>query len=1261
MRIYSNNAYIRNEKTKYLTVTSMDLNTLVQFNENQRFEPVFNQKFRRLQTKVTYEVNHNFSSNVTNFLEVSEAIDQEYERIVHYELEQVPDCAFFSVSIDSEDLATPIFIPPHKPSNFHKEDFANTIARVLNSNQDFLLTQKLSVTFTHVLHVSGSGRAPKKIGERIKYSKSVLQIENSDNSCLLRAVAIGKYISIHGKDKGWKAYSRINSRPQTEDAKQIALDCNLEFNSKLNLSHLEKIDAHFGSAFRIVVFEQENKHNRLFEGTKAAKTIYLEYVNDHFDVITNIRRYLANTNEICEHCFKSFPFNRAHYCKLACDRCNGEQHPKVTQEEFCKDCNRFFYGNVCFENHLVLLTCNKRKCCPICNVDYPTNENLQHVCGLYSCPHCKEEYKEQPHHCFIKTLDKNLLIEKDHKFPMFYIFYDIESVTADGDSEKKMHTPILLITRMCCDSCYNYSEKSTSACNICVKEKVFYSPRCISDFVEYLIEVAKTIEKKKGNLLVFAHYGKGYDLQFVLREVIAQRYTPEPVCQGLKILYMKLGNIRFIDSFSFLMQSLKSLPATFGFKDLVEKGEFPHNLNDLNYRGKLPSIEHYGTQNMLPKAAEEVQRWHAQHSEKDFDFKNEMIAYCSKDVLVLMLAVMTFKDLFSKITNLNPFTRNFTLASAGFECIRSSFLKPNFMHKTPSPPVYFYNKRTSKIANIWLDMLDNHRRVKLLREYRIGNYFVDGADPPRKIAYEFTGCYYHGCPCIKKKRDAQKYTQLYHRFSMIERMGWEIEEMKECNFRKQYGKTAFFKLRYDHYTRLIRFSPCNIAEAFFGGRCTNFSFVRECEPDEKIEYFDVVSEYPYCLKYRTLPFGVPQEVSSDFDYTLESYPDVGFAKVCILPPKRLLFPVLPARINKKQVYTLCKTCARDEQQSECKHNDEQRCLINTYTLVELKEALKRGYKILWITQILTYKETAENPYKDYVDLFLKIKQEASGWPEWVKTEHDEDTYLDQYFEREGIKLDKKNIKFNAGLRFIAKIFLNSSWGKLAQRRNMTSVSICNTLDDHRKLLNDESIIILGEVAIGNNSIIVSWRYKEMDDSRSINTNLAVAAYTTAWARLHLYKFMRMVEEIHGGENLLYIDTDSLIYVRKRNAPPLPTGSFLGDLTDEFPGCEITKFASTGSKSYCLEYTNAQNQTKSIIKVKGIKLTVSALESVNLKEIINLAAKFVNGETLAVQVPQFEIRPTNKHEIYSRYFLKRFKPTSTKRMINAGKTLPYGYV
>ena len=64
----------------------------------------------------------------------------------------------------------------------------------------------------------------------------------------------------------------------------------------------------------------------------------------------------------------------------------------------------------------------------------------------------------------------------------------------------------------------------------------------------------------------------------------------------------------------------------------------------------------------------------------------------------------------------------------------------------------------------------------------------------------------------------------------------------------------------------------------------------------------------------------------------------------ILPPNQLYFPVLPARINKKLLFTLCSACGENKSR-ECNHSDDERCLDGTWVTLEVQQAVKQGYKI----------------------------------------------------------------------------------------------------------------------------------------------------------------------------------------------------------------------------------------------------------------------------------------------------------------------------
>ncbi|XP_055350074.1 uncharacterized protein LOC129602174 [Paramacrobiotus metropolitanus] len=91
---------------------------------------------------------------------------------------------------------------------------------------------------------------------------------------------------------------------------------------------------------------------------------------------------------------------------------------------------------------------------------------------------------------------------------------------------------------------------------------------------------------------------------------------------------------------------------------------------------------------------------------------------------------------------------------------------------------------------------------------------------------------------------------------------------------------------------------------------------------------------------------------------------------------------------------------------------------------------------------------------------------------------------------------------------------------------------------------------------------VQYRSKKDYIATSKKTNVVIAAFTTAYARLHLLKFMEMV-----GDRLLYHDTDSIFYIHRDDLPDPPTGTCLGDLSSSLqPDEYIDEFVALGPKA-----------------------------------------------------------------------------------------------
>ena len=130
------------------------------------------------------------------------------------------------------------------------------------------------------------------------------------------------------------------------------------------------------------------------------------------------------------------------------------------------------------------------------------------------------------------------------------------------------------------------------------------------------------------------------------------------------------------------------------------------------------------------------------------------------------------------------------------------------------------------------------------------------------------------------------------------------------------------------------------------------------------------------------------------------------------------------------MFPLCKTCTDTLNQNPCTHSDQERAILGTWCHVELTKAIEKGYEVLKIHEVWHFPETTDKLFKDYVDTFLKIKQEASGYPKDCVTAEQKQRYIDEYYEHEGIRLDPNKIEYNPGLRSLAKLMLNSLWGRL---------------------------------------------------------------------------------------------------------------------------------------------------------------------------------------------------------------------------------------
>ena len=183
-------------------------------------------------------------------------------------------------------------------------------------------------------------------------------------------------------------------------------------------------------------------------------------------------------------------------------------------------------------------------------------------------------------------------------------------------------------------------------------------------------------------------------------------------------------------------------------------------------------------------------------------------------------------------------------------------------------------------------------------------------------------------------------------------------------------------------------------------------------------------------------------------------------------------------------------------------------------------------------------------------------------------------------------------------------------------------------------------------------MLVDWHYRDGFLRENYKTNIFVACLTTSQARLHLYEALETV-----GQQALYADTDSVIYVKRPGGAQIVLGDLLGQFTDELGGEHITEFVSGGCKQYAYRCSDG----KETCKIRGFTLNYSNSRVINFESVRQLVLDHKNEE-LRTTNPSKICREKGAFKVYTKPEDKVYKMVSNKRTVNweTMDTLPFGY-
>ncbi len=277
-----------------------------------------------------------------------------------------------------------------------------------------------------------------------------------------------------------------------------------------------------------------------------------------------------------------------------------------------------------------------------------------------------------------------------------------------------------------------------------------------------------------------------------------------------------------------------------------------------------------------------------------------------------------------------------------------------------------------------------------------------------------------------------------------------------------------------------------------------------------ISVFTIVSaEYPFVNKRKRYPIGHPKIITAAFG-PIEQY--FGIARVDVLPPKSLFMPALPHRSNGKLLFALCRTCSAEQCPVACTHLDCERILTGTWCTPELVKAVELGYKIVRIHEVWHFEDSQVGLFADYINKFLKIKAEASGFPAENMSEDEVAAFIDDFRRAEGIELERGKIALNPGLRALAKLCLNSEknyssiivllynstflpgfWGRFGMRNNKSKTEFVTTVARFHELLLSGRYIVTEFELFSEDVVMVHHRNEEVFDDINPTTNVVLAA------------------------------------------------------------------------------------------------------------------------------------------------------------------------
>lgn len=831
----------------------------------------------------------------------------------------------------------------------------------------------------------------------------------------------------------------------------------------------------------------------------------------------------------------------------------------------------------------------------------------------------------------------------------------------------------------------NYQEEINGSVHVLnlVCMQTMYEPYIKNHFPDIKSFLDHIMTPEFADTIFVAHNGGKYDVHFILQYLeqnqVEYTFVPSPSSSHRFMSLTITGfKITFLDFIFFCPGSLRSIADSFQLS--MAKGHFPHLFSredTQDYLGPLPprdQEEDYWLQRNFRNTAEEQEfdTWYAEAScefcicpcytgergevsckdcgRKFWNLQEQLLYYCEKDVEVLALACQAYRD--NMLTpagdderGIDPF-QMLTLAQVALH----TFLCGKGEEMVAMPEETRYGKHPNGV--IWCQEVSVALGTKILHT---GNHFreyydmdlhlsFDGYCPKTGHVFWYLDCLHFACPTC------------YHTEEDLDR----THPIQGCTFRQVQEESRILiervcevyqnriHIMYNHAfhprENVPVFTP---RDCFYGGRTEVFSPYADrakLGPNAHICYHDVCSLYPYVCATQKLPTGVPtyyEKEEIDPDRLHPSHPNryFGYVQCHVIPNPQDRIGLLPCRAES----------GRLQFDLEPK--------VGCWGTEELYLAMENGYRVDHIYLVVHWgpEESSSTLMRDYIDRFLRDKQEAEGWVKLGASSADPP-------EEEKLRIQEKLLEENGGIgeiridhvapnkvkRALAKLRLNTLWGKFAQRNQVKKYVTIHSYREFCEIWYNPAIqrdkLTFRE--IGPDSYRVEYTLTDGNIRPNARANIFIASKVTEWARCILHRKILAV----GPERILYCDTDSVIFVWEGNGLEL-TGIGLGKWTDELDGGTIDVFFALAPKFY-ITLINEEHH----VRAKGVILTNENRNKLNPRDIQKLMWDYLQGQEATLEVSHNLIQSCKNDAtlpygtLYSSKGVKIVRPVISKRVL-----------